>query len=235
MQSCRLNTGRLPQASCYKVLKTPVSIQTTKMPFFPHFGAELRPLFRLVEDYDKFARELTKGGFPDVASFTPKCDVQESSEAYSILAEVPGIPQENISIEWTDLNTLAISGSSKPKESSEAPTTAAPAPEAPAVESPTHQATVEDDADDFEKVESSSVAADDEKVTKSEPEPQPKKTVQESKTLHSERPHGSFRRTFTFPARIEHDEVKAKLNNGILEVTVPKLRRDLQKTTIRIE
>jgi len=38
----------------------------------------------------------------------------------------------------------------------------------------------------------------------------------------SERSVGEFQRTFTFPGRVDRDNVKASLKNGILSVVVPK-------------
>jgi HSP20 family molecular chaperone IbpA len=38
----------------------------------------------------------------------------------------------------------------------------------------------------------------------------------------TERSVGEFQRTFTFPTRVDQDNVKASLKNGILSVTVPK-------------
>lgn len=39
----------------------------------------------------------------------------------------------------------------------------------------------------------------------------------------SERSVGEFHRTFTFPSRVDNEGVKAKLKDGILSVTVPKV------------
>lgn len=39
----------------------------------------------------------------------------------------------------------------------------------------------------------------------------------------SERSVGEFHRTFSFPSRVDSEGVKAKLKNGILSVTVPKV------------
>ena len=38
----------------------------------------------------------------------------------------------------------------------------------------------------------------------------------------SERSVGEFHRAFSFPSRVNQDEVKASLKNGILNVVVPK-------------
>lgn len=38
----------------------------------------------------------------------------------------------------------------------------------------------------------------------------------------TERSVGAFSRTFSFPGRVDQDQVKASLKNGILSVTIPK-------------
>ncbi|KAL1984315.1 hypothetical protein VTN96DRAFT_9273 [Rasamsonia emersonii] len=52
------------------------------------------------------------------------------------------------------------------------------------------------------------------------------KTAEEQQQDHrywvSERSIGEFSRTFTFPAAVDQDNVKASLKNGILSITVPK-------------
>jgi HSP20 family molecular chaperone IbpA len=54
-----------------------------------------------------------------------------------------------------------------------------------------------------------------------------------SKSSHrfwaSERSVGEFQRTFTFPGRVDQDNVKASLKNGILSVVVPKFTASATK------
>jgi HSP20 family molecular chaperone IbpA len=45
----------------------------------------------------------------------------------------------------------------------------------------------------------------------------------------SERQVGQFQRTFTFPARVDQDGVKANLKNGILSIIIPKAPADTAK------
>lgn len=55
---------------------------------------------------------------------------------------------------------------------------------------------------------------------------EPAEESEESSPSHkywaSERSYGRFSRTFSFPARVDQDAVKASLKNGILAVTIPK-------------
>lgn len=44
-----------------------------------------------------------------------------------------------------------------------------------------------------------------------------------------ERAYGAFQRVFTLPASVEQDKVKAKMKDGILEIRLPKARKELPK------
>lgn len=196
------------------------------MSLFPSFGREFRPFFQLLDDYDRATRHLTREALSgregwDVSSFTPKADVKEEKDSYSIHLEVPGIPQDRISVEWQDANTLTISGSTEQyREEGQRPQGF--------IEGETkdkgHQPTVEDEAEAGTK----EVATTGKKEVAKPAESQAKFWV-------SERSYGSFSRSFSFPTRVDQDAVKAKLNNGILDITVPKMLKQAHKKTITIE
>ena len=44
-----------------------------------------------------------------------------------------------------------------------------------------------------------------------------------------ERSYGAFQRSFTLPATVEQDKVKAKMKDGILEVRLPKAKEAKSK------
>lgn len=73
---------------------------------FPSTG-DFAPLFRLLDDYDnhRSGRQSTA-----LRSFAPRFDVRESSDAYHLDGELPGIAQKDISIEFTDPQTLVVKG-----------------------------------------------------------------------------------------------------------------------------
>lgn len=48
------------------------------------------------------------------------------------------------------------------------------------------------------------------------------KDVREENYLRIERAYGSFQRSFTLPATIQQDKIKAVFKDGVLEVTLPK-------------
>jgi HSP20 family protein len=52
----------------------------------------------------------------------------------------------------------------------------------------------------------------------------------EKKDYHRfERSYGSFKRSFRLPAEIQADKVKAKFDNGVLEVRMPKTEEAKKK------
>ncbi|KAI9861171.1 MAG: hypothetical protein M1824_002669 [Vezdaea acicularis] len=180
------------------------------MSLFPRFPtSEFAPIFRLLDDYDVH-RTSRDGGLGGLQSFQPKFDVRELKDSYELHGELPGIDQKDITIEFTDPQTLAIRGRTEREYSSG---------EQPAqgritgdVTNKPHQPTVED-----ETSQNGSTA-----VTETSKDKHVSKEHPKSKFWVSERSIGEFHRSFGFPTRVDQDAVKANLKNGILHVVVPK-------------
>jgi len=204
------------------------------------FAPELTPFFRALEDA---ARPQTHGQrHGGSRSFTPKFDVWETSDNYVIQGELPGVAMNDINIDWHK-DTLQISG-----KVTHSKCTRSTSPSAGAIKD--NQATVEDDyvvADDgtSEKPggEAAAPAATETTPTVNQAEEKGEAVADNSNnmcTRHSqskhcgggtggtfrywvsERSYGQFNRTFSFPTPIAHDGISATLNNGVLEVRVPK-------------
>jgi len=230
------------------------------MSLFPRaFQQELSPLFRMVEDYASLARSLD-AGFPfqggalsQLRSFTPKFDVSETPEAYTLHGELPGIASKDVRIEWADGNTLTVSGRTEhSSETGTAPETAAAeststgALEAAAdgQASETHsnyeKPSIEDEAGPSSTTapaaegpeQAQAAEATPGEVAKTNAPQDVSANVNKPRYWVSERSVGQFHRSFSFPARVDQENVSAKLKDGILEVTVPKAA---QPTTRRIE
>lgn len=183
------------------------------MSLFPRFTQEFAPIFRLFDEYDRQAFRDVDRQFQSVRSFTPKFDVKENKDSYELHGELPGVEQKNISIEWTDNNTLTISGKHEHvREEGRRPTTIEAGEGQKKIES--HQPTVEDEtAESTNKDSQVAKQSDQQQITKEEPK---------QRYWVSERSVGSFHRSFAFPARVDQDAVKASLKNGILSIVVPK-------------
>jgi HSP20 family protein len=184
---------------------------------------DVAPLLSL---FDDAFSEVQRASRQARKQWNPRFDVKETKEAYHIDAEVPGVDQKDISIEFTDDHTLSIKGhterhiekGNKPGAVEAAPTegTTTPSSEAGSVKS--HQATVED-----EEPANASAAQETSEVAKPAPQ-EPAKAEQKAQEQHwiSERHVGSFQRQFAFPARVDQEAVKASLKNGVLSIIIPK-------------
>ncbi|KAI0889798.1 HSP20-like chaperone [Annulohypoxylon maeteangense] len=221
---------------------------TSKMAMFgPRFYTaepNFTGLFRLIDDFDKYALQNNTTGSGQgprharhhLPTFTPKFDMRETEHNYELHGELPGIEKENVHVEFTDAQTIVVRG--RVERSYEAGTPPAglleKAPETPAAiaEAPkegepdhhdkAHQPTVEDDTTEGEPTPATTTVsvAETEKV---EQQQQPKQPGH--KFWVSERSVGEFSRTFQFPGRVDTDGVAASLDNGILTVVVPKAKK----------
>jgi HSP20 family protein len=198
--------------------------QTTPatMALFPRFTQEFAPLFRLMDDYDNRAFRDINNQLREVRSFTPKFDVKEIGDAYELHGEFPGIEQKDISIEWTDANTLTVKGRhERVREEGTRPGGAIEEGEKKHYEKPS----VEDEATESNNTN---------QVAKKPEQQVAKQNPNEPKYWVSERSVGEFHRSFSFPTRVDQDAVKASLKNGILSVVVPKAKAQ-QPRKINIE
>lgn len=194
---------------------------------------EVAPLFSL---FDDALAEVQRASRHSRKQWSPRFDVKETKEAYLVDAEIPGVDPKNVSVEFIDEHTLAVKGRSerhtekgnKPAveavEAASAPEgTATPASETASLKS--HQATVEDEepAHTSAAQESSEVAQHTEAATE---KPQEVAKTEEQKPQEqywfSERRIGSFQRQFAFASRVDQEQVKASLKNGLLSIIVPK-------------
>lgn len=238
MQTLRTSVRRIP-AQLNRISK-PSTITTTRpyhytpatMSLFPRFTQEFSPLFRLLDDYERHAFRPQS----PIRTFSPKFDVKELKDSYELHGEFPGVEQKDINIEWTDANTLTITGRHETvREEGTRPTASIDN----GIRGGTnkiegtkeHQPTVEDEnlAPSTETptgTESQIAKAPEQQTVAKHHENEPKYWV-------SERSVGTFHRSFNFPTRVDQDGVKASLKNGILSVVVPKAKKaEPRKVTI---
>jgi len=166
-------------------------------------------------------------------SFTPKFDVKELGEAYELHGELPGVAQKDVEIEFTDSQTVVIRGKTERTFTSGTPPAGllesnktAGAIEGEKAQSD-HHATVEDE--DAAKTTASETAAEDSQVAKKEEKP----AEPQEKYWVSERSVGEFSRSFTFPVRVDSENVQASMKDGVLSVVIPKAKKEqARKITI---
>jgi len=219
------------------------------MSFFPRtFVANdptsFHPLFRLLDDFDSYNRGSTtsnnhnhhhRGGHV-MKSFAPKFDVKEAVDSFELHGELPGVDQSNVEIEFTDSQTLVVKGRTERSYTSGTPpagfiestkTAGAISDGEANKDSSAHQPTVEDE--DTANGSTTKTSAEGTEVAKKDAAP----AEPQEKFWVSERSVGEFSRSFTFPVRVDSDQVKASMKNGILSIIVPKAKKDqARKITI---
>jgi len=187
------------------------------MSLFPRFPtSEFAPLFRLLDDYDvhRSGRNLTQS----IRAFQPKFDVRENENSYELHGELPGIEQKDVSIEFVDPHTLVIKGRTERNYTSGTPPALEGGKKQPQIESGDKQsrkATVEDE-------NAQQKSGQQQVSTQQQQEGQQEDEEPGYKYWVSERSVGEFHRSFSFPTRVDQDNVKASLKNGVLSIIVPK-------------
>ncbi|KAK0656025.1 heat shock protein 30 [Cercophora newfieldiana] len=183
-------------------------------------------LFRFLDDFDTYNRESQSTGQQDGSHrrqanrvFSPKFDIRETETAYELYGELPGINREQVSIEFTDPQTIVIRGRVERSYSSGTPSTSGAITEKGESHHAPHKVTVEDE--DSEKAKEQ----DETQVVKKSAQAHLAKPAPNEKYWVSERSVGEFLRTFSFPTRVDQDAVKAGLEQGVLSIVVPKARK----------
>lgn len=255
---------------------------------FPQHVAHQEPitfedLFRSVSQFSELAESLYGSNeaspfahcqpkqqrSPRPRVFNPRFDIRETETAYELHGELPGISKENVNIEFTEPQTMAIRGRVERTFSAGTP----PAEAAAAVAAP-EKAAVTDSNDDAASVTSTgshtpagSVSGRQASVSDEETEaarergeedftiisngteekkapapankdiPAPatkptKPTKPTERFWRQERSVGEFHRQFVFSERIDENGVTASLNNGILQVNVPKVKLETRRIAI---
>lgn len=232
---------------------------------FPQFSsspaAEFGPLFRLLETPPFFPTSLSRRSHPSSRHsnnqhfLAPRFDVREVPAAFELQGELPGINQENVTIEFVDANTLVIRGKTESvhtetsedgnvakengkEQVAESPATLAADNDAASEKSASsyHKASVEDEDYVDAGAESEQGPGEAPTTTKTVSE-KPTEAVKENeqnrpKYWVSERATGEFERRFKFPGQVDQEAVKASLKNGILSVVVPKVARKERRIVV---
>jgi len=176
-------------------------------PFFTSFFPSSHN--RLREGITERGEGKEEGGA--TRAFSPNFDVHETPKDYILDGELPGLDKSNLSIEFTDSNTLVIHGKI------ERSYTAGTPPEKLLQGAKQKQAITE--GKETEGKEREKGKQHEQKAENEEP----------IKYWVSERTVGSFQRSFSFPGEVDQDNVKASYEDGILKVVVPKKEKRTAK------
>jgi len=185
---------------------------------------EFSPLFHLANELDRATRGQGQGSTDNWRSFNPRFDVKETKETYELHGELPGIAQSDINIEWSDDNTLTISGQTESRSEYNEAGDAVEVTDETTHDKHYNKPTAEDETNEDGKTQAVTKSNTSKDITKADNTP---------RYWITERSFGSFHRTFQFPARVDHDNVSANLKNGILSMIVPKAKaKEPRKVTI---
>ncbi|KAM3514742.1 hypothetical protein MY11210_001583 [Beauveria gryllotalpidicola] len=227
--------------------------------FFPrtiyNTEASFTPLFRLLDEFDTYSRQsqpasgkqqqnhhqqqqhFRKAG--PVCHWQPKFDVRETADAYELHGELPGLNKNDVSVEFTEPQTLVVRGKvERTYTAGTSPNNNQNAVEAAAEEAapaPSHKATVADEDDASIQEENGSEASEPSNTaavarnnnTTAVAAP----AADKAKYWLTERSIGEFARSFSFPSRVDQNGVTAGFQDGILSITVPKAKKH---ETVRI-
>ena len=192
---------------------------------------DFAPLFSLF--YDTLNELSRQSRRPARRSFAPRFNVSEGADFYSLEGELPGVDPKNVSIEFTDENTLNVRGRIEKQTQSGGPAEVKTAEEPAQAQDNdastttadnasvrSHQPTVEDEK---EWTEVDTPATSEAGPSTAAPAPQQEEQQQpQNKSWLSERFSGEFSRSFSFASRVNQEQVRASLQNGILSIVVPK-------------
>ena len=142
-------------------------------------------------------------------------DMKETKNAYEIDAELPGVKKDDIKIECKDDRTLVVSGTFGSSEEDTAPQDL-PIDESDGVVPTGAEKRVREKASETMHKAVAKAAECSQDVTVDQPE---------KRYWHSERLFGQFQRSVTFPSPIQTENIKAKFDNGLLSIFLPKLEK----------
>jgi HSP20 family molecular chaperone IbpA len=208
------------------------------MPFFPrfHYPENTAPssifptdILRMLEDFETPTTTAAPSG--GRRAFSPNFDVHETEHEYILEGELPGLSdKKNVNIEFTDDKTILISGRiersiKKYTDESGQVKTIEGGEEQKKLEGGQQQ----EQQKQQEQQQQQQQQAQQEQEKGKQVEKAGEKKAFRPKFWLSERSVGEFQRSFSFPTRVDIDNVKATLENGLLRIVVPKLERKVGK------
>ncbi|KAM3445163.1 hypothetical protein NHJ13734_000687 [Beauveria thailandica] len=222
--------------------------------FFPRTiynnEASFTPLFRLLDEFDTYSRQsqptsgkqqqtqqqqqhFRKAG--PVCHWQPKFDVRETADAYELHGELPGLNKNDVSVEFTEPQTLVVRGKvertytagTSPNNNNNNNQKAVEAAAEEAAPAPSHKATVSDEDDASIQEENGSEVASEPSntVARNNSNTTVAAPTDKAKYWLTERSIGEFARSFSFPSRVDQNGVTAGFQDGILSITVPKAKK----------
>lgn len=226
-----VSPARKPNRLLARKIRALPLVRKQNMALMPRFSDNaFAPMVRFIEEYtrnvsaDQDQQRLSnpfsalldsKRAF--MQTFRPRFDVTETKDAYELRGELPGVAQEDLVLEFTDAQTLAVRRSTQTsREDGERPKSWLKGPEAQS----------ERETGDRGDEKHDPVALSEDKLFKTISDSAGSNTGNSDtkpKFWVSERSYGSFARFYIFPERVDQDGIKASLKDGVLSISVSKL------------
>lgn len=174
-------------------------------------------------------RQISKAFDKDIfksVDFSPKINLSEDEKNYYIHADLPGMKKEQVKMELSDEDrVLTISG--------ERETIIDNSNDDETENGTKLNANVNKEAQEANKTEEQKTENEEEKQDSNKQEKQEK----HKKYSRIECSYGKFSRSFSIPENADINNIQAKMDNGVLEVTISKIEPPKQesKHTIQIQ
>lgn len=174
------------------------------------------PLLRLLDDFDNYSRQGQSDRRTGLLHWQPKFDVRETSEAYELQGELPGMKKEEVFIEFTEPQMMVIRGKTERAYTSGTPPLGL-------LESTTMHGAITKGGDEQKKSQQATAEGKEAAAKPAEQSKDAEKQPSEkTKYWLTERSVGEFSRSFSFPSHVDQDAVSADFKDGILNIVVPK-------------
>jgi len=163
---------------------------------------------------ENLEKQISKAFDKDVfkaVDFSPKINLSEDEKNYYIHADLPGLNKDQVKMELSDDDhVLTISGE--------------------------RETIIDNSNSNDEKEGQTEGQKENEKETKKEIKKETK-TKNNKKYSRIECSYGKFERSFSIPENVDVNTIQAKMENGVLEVTLPKIAtpKPEPKHTIQIQ
>lgn len=142
---------------------------------------------------------------PRAMSTQMSIDVRETDKSYDLMADLPGVSQEDVKIDIKDrVLTISTERSLSKETTSEG--------EATTTKTQASQQASKSTSQKEEAIET------------------PESKLSQPTWRRVERYHGHWSRTLTLPRDANEDSIEATLDNGVLTITIPKLESPVEET-----
>ncbi len=234
-----MHSTRVAPRLCKKAITSTLSPQFASpkrrlgmmtFPYLPQsIAADMAPLLRMI---DRPIHPRARRWAQPRHIAAPRFDVRERNAAFELQGELPGLQQENVTIEFTDPHTLVIrgkvereetftnmkdDGGSAQLEGNQSSAKAISGGEGETASSADAASTEAQGNQSNTALNNADAGTDAVSSKTGEFE-----DGERYKYWVSERVVGGFERHFKFPSDVDQEAVKASLKNGILSVVVPK-------------